>query len=424
MKTIWMLNHYAGAMFEDLGGRHHWFAKELAKRGYKTVIFCANTRYGRLGCYIKMDGNRYIKKTSADGIDYVFVKCSEYMTNGYKRIKNMIDFMVGVKHAMIKFAKEVGRPDVILASSVHPLTLIAGEDIARRWSIPCICEVRDLWPEALFYSGKIEEHSVIGQILTHGEHWIYNRANAIVFLKPGDPLYIKEKGWDIDSGGCIDYGACYYINNGVDLESFDNHVKSDKVTDIDFNNDSKLFIYTGTINMTNAVGNLVDAAIVLRNRTDIKILVYGSGVDLESLRTKVDTLGLTNIVFKGFIPKQSIPYVLTNARATILNYSAKGYNWTRGNSSNKLFEYLAAGKPIISNLDMGYNIIDTEHCGITLDKDDPYTLARAIESIADMPPHEYESMCRRSRHAVLEYDFSKLTDKLELVIKSVLRQIQ
>ena len=49
------------------------------------------------------------------------------------------------------------KPDIIIASSVHPLTMVAGIKIARKLKIPCICEIRDLWPEAIFSFGKLKE---------------------------------------------------------------------------------------------------------------------------------------------------------------------------------------------------------------------------------------------------------------------------
>ena len=40
---VWIFNHYASDMYNNEGGRHFWFAKELIKQGYEPIIFCANT---------------------------------------------------------------------------------------------------------------------------------------------------------------------------------------------------------------------------------------------------------------------------------------------------------------------------------------------------------------------------------------------
>ena len=44
-KKVWILNHYAGDTFFEKGGRHYWFAKFLALRGYSPVIFCCNNKH-------------------------------------------------------------------------------------------------------------------------------------------------------------------------------------------------------------------------------------------------------------------------------------------------------------------------------------------------------------------------------------------
>ncbi len=76
--------------------------------------------------------------------------------------------------------------------------MVAGIQIARKFKVPCVCEVRDLWPEAIFAFDKAKERSLLGRVLTRGEHWIYRNADAIVFTKEGDVDYIKEKKWDLN----------------------------------------------------------------------------------------------------------------------------------------------------------------------------------------------------------------------------------
>lgn len=417
-KSIWILNHYAGSMFEAEGGRHYWFARELVRRGYDVTVFCANSRYEKTGCFFDFAGTHLLKFTS-DGIPFVFVRAVSYESNGIDRVRDMLAFYQNVKKACRALARENGGPDIILASSVHPLTLIAGEQLARRWRIPCICEIRDLWPEAFFYSGAVRRNSLFGKMLMSGERHIYRRANALIFLKPGDHDYLIENGWDTGHGGDIDMDRCFYINNDIDFDTFRRQASSEAFADSDLDSGKRLFVYTGTIRPTNNVDALVDAAMLLKNRNDIKILVYGSGSELERLNKRAEGAGLTNIAFKGFIEKRKIPYVLSKATATILNYTAGGYNWSRGNSSNKLFEYMAAGKPIIQTVKMAYSPVDELRCGISLDDGSPEGIAAAIESVCLMSQDEYDAMGQRAREGARAYDFSTLTSRLEHVLEVV-----
>ena len=159
----------------------------------------------------------------------------------------------------------------------------------------------------------------------------------------------------MDQGGDIHLGECHYINNGVDLESFYRQMNNNMLDDPDLNNDEMFnVVYTGAIRPVNNVGNILDTASLLKDYKDIQFLIYGDGNQLGALKQRVIDEQLTNVKFKGYVEKKYIPYILSKSSLNLLNYSQKNYNWSRGNSSNKLFEYMASGKPIISTVKMGY----------------------------------------------------------------------
>lgn len=418
-KTIWIINHYAGNMFESEGGRHYWFAKELKTRGYNVVVFCANSRYEKTGTFFNFDGLCEIENTKID-VPFVFVKSVPYDQNGMERAKDMVAFFRNVKKASKQIAASYEEPDVILASSVHPLTLLAGEQIAKKWDIPCICEMRDLWPEAFFYAGALKKDGIIGRMLIAGEHHLYKHADALIFLKEGDHTYLLENKWDKENGGDIDMSLCYYINNGVALDLFSKQIDEGAFFDEDLLSGKMNVVYTGTIRPTNNVENIIDAAKLLKSRNDIQFLIYGAGSECKRLTKRIVDEELDNIKMKGFVNKKSIPFILSKASLNLLNYSASGYNWARGNSSNKLFEYMAAGKPIISNVNMGYNLIERYQCGLTLLNGTPEELAKSVESICDLDKSSYSSMCLNAFNGAKDFDFKILTDSLERVLERVL----
>ena len=253
--NIWLMNHYASNMYRDKAGRHYWFAQELIRRGYDVTVFCSTTLVNGEELLNTGKDKLVVKKT--DGIPFVFVKTVPAQGNGIKRVENMGLFYKNLFPATKAYAAKYGKPDVIVASSVHPLTMVAGIQIAKKMRIPCICEIRDLWPEAIFSFGKTTEKSLIGRILIKGEHWIYKRANALIFTKEGDTDYLKEKKWTTAQGGDIDLGKCHYINNGVDIAACEERSRTMQLDDADLNDESKFNItYVGTIRPVNNVGNL------------------------------------------------------------------------------------------------------------------------------------------------------------------------
>ncbi|NLM60307.1 MAG: glycosyltransferase family 4 protein [Clostridium sp.] len=417
-KKIWIMNHYATNSYFNKGGRHYWFAENLIKSGYQPTIFCANVRHTN-NQVINVNDNKYSTDILND-IPYVFVKTADYRGNGFQRVKNMGSFYLNLFPVAKEYARLHGKPDVIIASSVHPLTMVAGIKIAKKLNIPCICEIRDLWPEAIFMYGRVKENGIIGRILTKGEHWIYKKANALVFTKEGDTDYIKEKKWDTEHGGDIDLKKAYYINNGLSIEDFEKSIREKKLEDADLNSNKFNVVYAGAIRPVNNVGIILDAASLLKNEKDIQFLIYGDGNERELLEKRVAEEGLHNVKMKGFVNKQFIPYILSKSSVNILNYSQTQYNWTRGNSSNKLFEYMASGKPVISTVKMGYSIIDKYKCGFELENCTPESVANAILKIKNMSEEEYEEYGKRAKLGASDFDFKVLINKLIEVINSVL----
>lgn len=415
------MNHYASNMYRDRAGRHYWFADQLKKRGHEVTVFCANTYLN--GEYaIALEKEKFAIR-ELDDIPFVFVKTITSQGNGIDRIKNMGFFYKNLFPSTKAYAKKYGKPDVIVASSVHPLTMIAGIQIGKKMQVPCICEIRDLWPEAIFQFGKAKENSLLGRALIRGEHWIYKKADALIFTKEGDTDYLKERGWTTSQGGDIDLNKCHYINNGVDIVACEERSKLMQMDDPDLNDDRKFNItYVGTIRPVNNVGNLLDTAKLIKAKegyADVQFLIYGDGNELPNLQERVKNEKLDTVKLKGYVNRQYVPYILSKSSINMLNYSQGQYNWSRGNSSNKLFEYMASGKPIISTVHMGYSIIKKYNCGVELDEDTPEALAKEIIRFHDMDVAQRDEIGRNAKNGAKDFDFSVLTDKLLKVIEGV-----
>ena len=89
--------------------------------------------------------------------------------NKLQRLINMLVYARRLVTLSNKFRLQYGKPDIIIASSVHPLTLVAGIRIAKKFKVPCVSEIRDLWPESLVAYGIINRKSIITRMLYMGE---------------------------------------------------------------------------------------------------------------------------------------------------------------------------------------------------------------------------------------------------------------
>lgn len=409
---IWIMNHYAGHMRTDKGGRHYWFSKYLNLSGHSPVVFCA------IGKNVQKE---LLTVQNAEEINTPFVNVSVSGTRngGLSKILNMASFYFRVKKAAKQYAKADGKPDVILASSVHPLTLVAGLKIAKRFKVKCICEVRDLWPEAILsYSKKIKKNSLIAKMMYAGEKWIYKKADALIFTQEGCPDYIREHKWDKEQGGPIDLNKAYYINNGVDLDAFDQNVKDFRFDDPDMDDpDTIKVVYAGAIRHVNNLGLIVDAAKLIKN-PKVRFVIFGSGDQLEPLKKRLVDENITNVVFKGRINKQYIPSVVTRADINLAHWRMNPLLRV-GESCNKTFDYLAAGKPMFYTVRPGYSIVEKHNCGVLTEGFTAQDVANGIEKILSMSEEEIKRMNENAREAAKVYDFKVLTQTLLDIIDKV-----
>jgi glycosyltransferase involved in cell wall biosynthesis len=416
-KNIWIWNHYASNMYKDQAGRHYWFAENLKKQGYNPTIFCASTIHNS-NENIDTGSQKYTTKI-IDEIPFTFVKTPSYFGNGRQRIINMITFYKNLFSVSKEYAKKHGKPDVILASSVHPLTLVAGIKIAKKFGIPCICEVRDLWPESIVAYGALKRNSVIAKVLYQGEKWIYKNADSVIMTWEGGREYIMDQKWD----NKIDLNKVKHISNGVVVDIFDENSSKHKIVDSDLDNkDYKNIVYAGSIRKVNNLGMLLDAAKIIQTQgnKEIRFLIYGSGDESESLKKRCIEEGIKNVIFKGRVEKRYIPSILKKSYINILHNSSTSLD-KYGQSQNKFFEYLAAGKCIIQTYTTNYSVCQKFNCGISVPVQNGEEIAEAVFKACNNKK-EYQIMSENARNTSYKFDFELLTFKLIEIIDDCLKE--
>ncbi|WP_280770609.1 glycosyltransferase family 4 protein [Salipaludibacillus daqingensis] len=413
-KNIWIWNHYATNMFKDQAGRHYSFAENLIKEGYNPTVFCASTDHFS-NENIDTNGKKYVSD-KVNGIPFVFVRTPDYKGSGKKRIKNMLTFYKNIFPVAKEYAVIHGKPDVIIASSVHPLTLVAGIKLAKKFDIPCICEVRDLWPESIVAYGALKRSSIIAKLLYQGEKWIYKKADSIIMTWEGGKDYIINQGWDNQ----IDLAKVSHISNGVVIDTFDRNSEVYQIFDADLQNkDYKNVVYAGSIRKVNNIGLLLDAAKLIQDKgeTCIRFLIYGSGDESVMLKKRCEDEGIVNVIFKGQVEKKYVPSILKKAYINILHNSSTSLD-RYGQSQNKFFEYLAAGRCIVQTYSTGYSICERSNCGISAPVQNAEEIAKAVlDACSD--DDQNQLMGENAREVASEFDFEKLTLKQIGVIESV-----
>ncbi len=408
-KTVWIINHYA--LTPEQGGlcRHYYFAKELIKRGYNVRIFTASTIHNTAINMIGECEKITYKDIEYDGVPYTYINVPNYQNNGIKRINNMLSFAFKIKKIWKAYKHE--KPDVIYTSSPDIFTAWKAGMFGRRRKLPVVTEIRDLWPLSVVEYKGLSEMNPIVKILYSLEKSIYKKTNALIFTMPGGLQYIADKKWTKR----VSPDKVFNINNGIDIALQEKQKQENVLDDEDLSEDKFKVIYAGSIRTVNSVDLIVKAAELLKCKEDIKFIIYGDGDKRAELEKYCLDNGLTNIKFKGRIDKKYIPYVCSMANVNIISVKqTKISNY--GVSWNKLFDYMNAGKPILSTVKVNFDLIEKYQCGISLSNQTPQSIADAIMRLYEMPIDDYNLMCKNAKNAAKDFDYEILTDKLEEVI--------
>ncbi len=307
-----------------------------------------------------------------------------------------------------RFVAGIETPDVVVGSSPHLLTPLAAYLVSRHFRVPFVMEVRDLWPQTIIDLGKLNVGNPITRVLQVLERFLYRRAKRIITLLPGAHKYITACG--------IPQERIVWIPNGVDLSWFDEIGKQAT------SHEGFRVMYLGAHGQANALDVLVQAAKIVQDRgyRAIRFILVGDGAEKPRLIELAERLKLRNFEFRDPVPKAEVPMVFREADAFILNLEEAGV-FKYGISANKLFDYMAAARPVVLAVDASNNPVKEAECGVTVSPRKPEALAEAIIALSQMPKEEREAIGLRGREYVKEYhSVSVLADKFETCLKKVI----
>lgn len=410
-RLIWILNHHANGL-----GRHHNFAKSLVQLGHHATIFAssfAHNSYKETRVY--PDGHVHLEERS-EGYNRVYIKTPPYYNNGIMRLINQLVFAFRV----YRFGKrkQTVEPDVIIGSSVHLFTGLAAYYIAKKKRVPFIFEVRDLWPQTLIDLGALKENSIPTKIFRWIEKFLYRKADKIISVLPHGYRYMEQIG--------IHREKVVHIPNGVDLKWYDNFV-SDELDEsllrfFDDNKGQLIVTYAGAFGVANGLDTIIHAAQKLQDMDNDRVhfLLVGEGPEKNRLVELANNYQLQNVTFHKGISKNQIPRLLSESDVC-LSIVRRSPVHKYGISMNKIFDYLASEKPMISALEASFDFAEVAQCGIAIPPDDPEQLVTAILHMSNMSVQERERLGTNGREYVLKHhDFPVLTQQLLDTIEEVL----
>lgn len=406
--NIWIFNQYAHPPDLPGGTRHYDLGQKLVQQGHQVTIFATSFHHSLHRETRLQPGERW-KIEDVDGLRFVWLRTPPYWRNDWRRVRNMVVFMLRawrLGRKLPKLAPDMGKPDVVIGSSVHLLAVLSAYWVAKHHKAKFIMEVRDLWPQRIVDMGELSERNPVTKLLRALEKFLYRRAKRIIALGPQMREYISARG--------IAQEKIVWIPNGVDLSRFDRAAMEET------GHEGFKVMYLGAHGQANALDVLIEAAKVIQDRgiQGIRFILVGDGPEKPKLMALAQELGLGNVEFRDPVPKNEVPKTLHEA--DVLAVTTDPAFLAGGGSLNKLSDYMAASKPLIFSCKAVYNPVEEAHCGLTVPPQDPEALAEAVIKLYHMPKEEREAMGRRGREYVEEHhNITKLAERLEKVLGEV-----
>jgi glycosyltransferase involved in cell wall biosynthesis len=168
-------------------------------------------------------------------------------------------------------------------------------------------------------------------------------------------------------------------------------------------------VYVGGLSEIRGLIQMIESLQYLNN--NIRLILCGQ-FDPPDLELKIKNLkGFEKVEYLGLVAIEKIPGILNTANAGILCFLPEPNHI--GAMPNKLFEYMAAGLPVIaSNFPFWKKIIENCGCGICVNPLNPKEIAGGIEYLSK-DHSQCERMGEKGRKAVTDmFNWEKEGEKL------------
>jgi lipopolysaccharide/colanic/teichoic acid biosynthesis glycosyltransferase len=383
-----LLVHQAFASPAEGGGtRHYELGRHMVSRGHKFTVVTSDLSYlsgkpvlARHGLFVEqeVDGLRVLRAFAFPALHRSFVW----------RVFSFLTFMGSSLLAGLR----CGPVDLVMGTSPPIFQALSAWILALLRRRPFLLEVRDLWPEFAIDMGVLRSPLLIW-LSRRLEHFLYARASHVLVNSPAYRDYLLKLG--------VAPLKISLISNGVDPAMFDPFSRGQSVRQTWALQNKFVVTYTGAIGMANDLGVLLNAANRLREYQDIVFLIVGDGKERANLEALARQLDLQNVVFTGTVSKAEVAEVMAASDACLA--ILKNIPMFRTTYPNKVFDYMAAGRPTLLAIDgVIRDVIESSQGGIFVPPGDDAALAGAVLEL-HANPGEARRMGNRAREYVMAH---------------------
>ena len=288
------------------------------------------------------------------------------------RVVSFLSFMVTSVWAGLR----AGPVDMVMGTTPPIFQAFSAWLVAALRRKPLLLEVRDLWPEFAIEMGVLKNPILIA-LSRWLERFLYWRAAHLLVNSPAYRDYLVEKKGVLPSKVTL-------IANGVDPNMFHPEKRGENLrSELDLNG-KFVVTYAGAIGLANDIPTLLRVAQRLKGDSDLHFLFVGDGMERPRMEEMVSEFGLNNVTFTGALPKTQMPDVLAASDAFVA--TLQDIPMFRMPYPNKVFDYMAAGRPTVLAIEgVIRRVMDEAGGGLSVPPGDDEALAEAVSILSRNP---------------------------------------
>ncbi|MCH8977691.1 MAG: glycosyltransferase family 4 protein, partial [Armatimonadetes bacterium] len=235
----------------------------------------------------------------------------------------------------------VPKADVVFYYDNTPTTGSVAWLYRRLRGAKVVMHVADLWPDSVVTSGMVRPKWLRRFVFGAIAFWmrrLYKDASAITVLSPGFGRILRERG--------VPEGKIDLVHNSVEEDKFF-PASPDLALAEELGIDTSKFVvlYAGNFGPMQGLDTVVEAAVELKERDDVQIVMMGTGPEEGRIRALAEELGATNITFVAFDADRKMYRV--NALASALLVHLRDQEFLHATIPHKIQAALACGRPLL-----------------------------------------------------------------------------
>ncbi len=373
--NVWIVNPFDPLPGEvNKLGRYAFLAKVLVEEGHNITWWTSSFSH-RFKKYRDKNLKNLVESNFIKNLRINFISVPPYQSNtSFQRVHNHWIYAKNFEKDSIKAVRfgNCSQPDIIIASSPPLYSARKAIRVAKKFNAKVIIDIQDLWPEGFQSFLPSPFRDVSGLFLCP----LVQLENANFRQCDG----ISGVSHDyIDRALCAQKSEkpCAIVYLGVDLSHFDS-IAQHSIVPINKKPHDFWVVYIGSVSHNYDLDTLIQAASMVKRRdiSTVKIFIIGDGSMLPALKTLSNNMGLDNVQFPGFLGYESMVPFLIHADLAINAIKKESHIAF----PNKIFDYCAAGLPIINSIAGGEleKLIKEQNIGLQYIPGDPGSLFEAI----------------------------------------------